>query len=149
MVQRQTSWIQLSLKYNVSSALKTEKSVFGLSVLNNRFLLFIYLFFISSVAPRNSCVSRAPYNSHFAFSPPPQQRFCTREMLMKIQLVQFRSPFCIFTDFRVHGTPLTPALFLDRIPFPLASLTHTDLATYYRVVYTYVHTQSTRHCCRN
>jgi len=55
-VQRRTSWIQLSLKYNVSSALQTEKSVFGMSVLNNRFLLFIYLFFISSVAPRNSRV---------------------------------------------------------------------------------------------
>jgi len=46
---------------------------------------------------------------------------------MKIQRVQFRSPFCIFTDFRVHGTPLTTALFLDRIPFPSLHPTSTPV----------------------
>lgn len=41
--QRRTSRIQLSLKYNVSSA--AAKSVFGLSVLNNRFFIIYLLFF--------------------------------------------------------------------------------------------------------
>lgn len=61
-------WIQLSLN-NVSSALGAEKTVFGLSVLNNRFLLFIYYFHLllfkrECILARNSPLAHTHAHAH-------------------------------------------------------------------------------------
>lgn len=79
---------------------------------------FYYLFsYFFSVAPRNSCILvhriihslRSRHRRHNGLA----REKCWWKFNVGIQ---FRSPFCIFTDFYVHFTLITTALFLDRLP---------------------------------
>jgi len=80
------------------------------------YYLFSYFFFFF-VAPRNSCILvhriihslRSRHRRHNGLA----REKCWWKFNVGIQ---FRSPFCIFTDSYVHFTLLTTALFLDRLP---------------------------------
>jgi len=79
---------------------------------------FYYLFsYFFSVASRNSCVLVHRIIHPLRFRQHRHNGLAREKCWWKFNVgIQFRSPFCIFTDSYVHFTLLTTALFLDRLP---------------------------------